>query len=250
MGLTAPIVLIHGYPLDGSMWAAQAAALQADGHQVLTPDLPGFGGTPPPDPECTIGDYASFVHTLIREQAGGRAIVGGLSMGGYVVLELLQSYPEAVAAALLIDTRPEADTPEVRAGRQQSAAQIQQSGMAAVCYAMLERLVSRHAAPQLRQTVRDMMLRQPVAGVLAALHAMARRPDSTDLLATLKIPMLLVVGDHDVITPPSVAFSMHNHMPHAMLVQVADAGHLTPMEQPAAVTQAIKTFLGTLVHGN
>ena len=249
MAQTAPIVLIHGYPFDGSMWAAQADALRAAGHNVLAPDLPGFGAAPPPDAECTIADYARCVHELIRQQAGGRAIVGGFSMGGYVVMELLRSYPEAVQAAMLIDTRPDPDTPEVRAGRLKSAELVEQAGVASICEALLERQVSAHAKPPLRQAVRNLMLRQSPAGVRAALHAMMHRPDSTDLLATLKIPILLVVGDRDAITPPSVAFGMHNHMPHAMLVQIADAGHLAPLEQPAAVTQAIMTFLGTLAPG-
>jgi len=246
MAQKLPIVLIHGFPLDGAIWLAQAEALRAVGYNVLTPSLPGFGTTPPwAHDQGTIEDYAQEIYRLIA-QAGGQAIVGGFSMGGYVVMALLREHPAAVRGAMLFNTRPEADTPEVRAARQKMIQQVQQEGTAAICAAMADKLLSPKSSPALRQQVRNLMAVQSPAGVIAALQAMAHRQDSTPLLPTLTIPVLLVVGDHDTITPPAVALNMHNHMPHAMLVQVANAGHLTMMEQPAAVTQAITTFLATL----
>src|SRR5579862_1162503 len=225
MGL--PIVLIHGYPLDGTMWAAQADALTRAGNVVITPDLPGFGTAPPlPQENCTLDDYAAVIHQLILHQAGGSAVVGGLSMGGYILMALLRNHPEVVRGAMFIDTRPEADSPEARAGRLQAIQKVQEGGVSAICDGLLEKVLSKHAKPALRQQVRDMMLRQSPADVIAALRAMANRSDSTDLLPMLNIPVLLLVGDHDTLTPPSVALNMHNHMPHAMLVQIADAGHM------------------------
>ncbi len=229
------------------MWAAQAQALCQSGNQVFTPDLPGFGATPPlPHAESTMDDYAAAIHQLIVQQAGGAAIVGGFSMGGYILMALLRTHPEVVRGAMFIDTRPEADSAEAHAGRMKSIQQVQEGGVGAICDGMLEKVLSRHAGPELRQLVRDMMLRQSPTGVVAALRAMARRSDSTELLPTLKIPVLVLVGDHDTLTPPSVAFHMHNHMPHAMPVQIADAGHMAPLEQPDAVSKAMRTFLVTV----
>jgi pimeloyl-ACP methyl ester carboxylesterase len=242
-----PIVLIHGYPLDGSMWQSQAAALTGAGYRVHAPHLPGFGGTAAWGSErCSIANFAEQIHRVIVSDLGGKAVVGGFSMGGYVLMALLREYPESVGAGMFIDTRCEADTGETRSNRLKSIEQVQAAGTSAVAESMTERLLSKRCAPALRQRVRDMILRQTPEGVMGALHAMARRPDSTDLLATITIPMLIVVGDHDVITPPGVAIGMHNHMPHAMLVQIANAGHLAPMEQPEAVNTAVLTFLQTL----
>lgn len=247
MAQLTPIVLIHGFPFDGSMWSAPAKALRALGYPVITPDLPGFGATAPfAQSHVTIEDYAEEIYKIIQQQAGGQAIVGGLSMGGYITMALLREHPEVVRAAMLIDTRPEPDTREARAGRLKAIEQVQAGGTGAICDGMLEKVLSAGASAALRQEIRAMMLRQSPAGVIAALQAMSRRQDSTELLPTLKIPVLLVVGDHDTLTPPAVAIAMHNHMPHAMLAQIANAGHLAALEQPQAVTSAMKTFLATM----
>jgi 3-oxoadipate enol-lactonase len=229
------------------MWAAQASALAAAGYRVTAPNLPGFGGTPAwPKDHCTIDHYADEIHKIIKNDLGGQAAVAGFSMGGYILMALLREHPESVRAGMFINTRPEADTAEIRGNRLKSIEQVRAAGTSAIAEMMLDRLLARKNAPAIRQQVRDMILRQSPEGVIGALHAMSRRPDSTDLLATLKIPMLIMVGDHDAVTPPGVAIAMHNHMPHAMLVQIANAGHLAPIEQPEAVNTAMLTFLATV----
>jgi len=245
--MSLPIVLIHGFPLDSAIWAPQKAALEAAGHRVFTPDLPGFGSAPAwPQDRCSIEAFAHGIHELIRGQIGEPAIVGGLSMGGYILLALLRAHPESVRAAMLFDTRPDPDTPEARATRLKTIAEVPTQGTAALVETMLSRVVGKRADNQVRAQVRAIMARQSVEGIVGAQWAMAHRQDQTHLLATLQMPVLLVVGADDVITPPSVALNMHNHMRHAMLVQIAGAGHLANFEAPEPVNEALQTFLGTI----
>jgi len=247
-----PIVLIHGFPLDGSMWTAQRDYLLSSNlaPAVIAPDLPGFGSPPaqpaPPPRRASIDDFADFIHTLIQQKIeGGKAIVGGLSMGGYVLLALLRSYPEDVAAAMLIDTRADADSPDTRAARLKSIEDIKANGPAAFIETQMTRLLGKRPSITAKKQLRTLLERQSPAAMIAAQSAMARRRDQNDLLAELKIPVLIVEGSEDAVTPPSVAIAMQSHMPHAMLVQIVNSGHMTPIEQPDAVNAAIKSFLAT-----
>jgi pimeloyl-ACP methyl ester carboxylesterase len=241
-----PIVLIHGFPLDASMWDAQAEHLRARGRTVLAPHLPGFGGRPAlPRERTSIEAFAADIRDFIDREAGGRAIVGGFSMGGYVLLALLRDAPDAVSAALFFDTRPDPDSPDARKARLESIDKITRDGTAAFFEASLTRMMRKKPDPAIRAKVRAIMDKQSVEGIFAAQSAMTRRRDQTDLLADLTIPVMVLVGAEDSITPPSVALNMQSHMPHAMVVQVVSAGHLAAIEQAAAVNGHIDTFLAT-----
>jgi len=246
-----PILLIHGFPLDSSMWQAQAEHLRKKGRTVLTPDLPGFGDAPPlASDDPTIGDYAQHIHEIIQREAGGHAIIGGFSMGGYILLALLRHHPEAVAAAMFLDTRADADSPDARAARLKSIEQVKADGPNAIIEGLLTKQLAKKPTAANREKARAIMQRQPAAAIIAAQTAMSKRRDQTDLLAQLSIPVLVLVGAEDAITPPSVALAMQSHMPHAMAVQIVGAGHLSPVEQPAAVSGAIETFLATVHEPN
>lgn len=243
-----PIVLIHGFPLDSAMWEAQERALRAAGHTVIVPDLPGFGSTPPwPAEQYGMERLADHIAEIVRVLPEKKAIIGGFSMGGYIALALQREHPDLVAGLMLIDTRADPDPEETKLSRQKSIALVQSSGLPPLTDAMLPRLLSTFATQEVRQTLRAIMLRQSTAGVIGALQAMLKRRDQRDLLAVLKTPALIVVGDSDVLTPRSVALAMHNLMPHAMLIQVARAGHMAPLEQPQSVNDAMLNFL--TVHG-
>jgi len=248
-----PIVLIHGFPFDSGMWREQAAFLRGKGHTVVTPDLPGFGGTPPlPRERTSMEAFAGVVHEEIAK-VGRKAIVGGLSMGGYVLLALLRDYPESVAAAMLIDTRADADSAEAQANRLKSIEEIEKNGPGKVVEGMMGKLFGKQPTEAVKGEVKGMMERQKAGvggggweGMANALWGMAKRRDQTDLLPELRVPVLIVVGAEDGITPPSVALKMQSLMPQGMVVQIAGAGHMSPMEQPAAVNRAIETFLATV----
>jgi len=244
-----PVVLLHGFPFDGSMWRDQAAFLRSPeggGHAVFTPDLPGFGPEPQEtafSPEdATIEAFAGSVHRLI-DSIGGRAVVGGFSMGGYILLALLRQFPGDVAAAIFLDTRPDADSAEARANRLASIEDVSKNGSAAFVESMLPRLLGPSAQPAAKDRTRKIMQRQSVPAIIAAQRAMSIRRDQGDLLSQIPVPVQIIVGAQDAITPPSVALAMQSRIPHAMLVQIAGAGHMSPIEQPAAVNTALRSFL-------
>jgi len=239
-----PIILIHGFPLDARMWTSQAEFLRGRGYAVLTPNLPGFGGTPPlPRDQTSMEAFAHEIHQLIIREAGGRAIVGGFSMGGYVLQALLRSHPETVVAAMFLNTRAEADSPTAREGRLKSIEAITQNGPASLIETMLGKVLAPHPSPTVQSQARAIMASQSPQGIINAQFAMSQRRDQTDLLATLTIPTLIISGAQDATSPPSVALAMQSHIPHAPLIQIASAGHLAPMEQPIAVNTAIAEFL-------
>jgi pimeloyl-ACP methyl ester carboxylesterase len=248
-----PILLLHGFPFDGGMWQRQVEFLQSPkggGSHVLAPDLPGFGKNPlvpaPPAESASIETYAGEVHQWIRYQ-GGRAIVGGFSMGGYVLLALLRQFPEDVAAAMFISTRADADSPDARANRLKSIADVQAHGTAGLVETMIGRLLGPDSTPELKERLRALMSRQSPAAVIAAQSAMARRRDQTDLLPQLTVPALLIAGAQDAVTPLSVPRSMQASIPGSRLVEIPNAGHMTPLEAPEAVAAAIRDFARSIV---
>jgi len=244
-----PIVLIHGFPLDARMWESQAEFLRKRGMHVITPDLPGFGKkTPLPREQTSMEAFAEEIHRIIVQEAGGKAVVGGFSMGGYVLQALLRAHPESVAAAMFISTRTDQDTPTAREGRLKSIEHVTQNGTAALIDTMLGKIMAKQPTAAVKKRVKEIMANQSAAGIINAQLAMAQRRDQTDLLTKLEIPLLIVVGAEDAVSTPSVALGMQAHAQGgaAMLVQIAAAGHMAPMEQPAAVNDAILAFLNTV----
>ena len=237
------------------MWRDQAAFLRSpDGgaHAVFAPDLPGFGPEPTepaPAPEsASIEGFACHVHALIGA-VGGRAIVAGLSMGGYILLALLRQFPADVAAAVLMDTRPDADSDDARANRMKSIEEVAKNGSAGFIESMLPRLLGPGAQALAKDRCRQIMQRQSPQAIIAAQTSMAARRDQTDLLPRLTIPVQIIVGAQDVITPPSVALAMQSRIPRAMLVQIAGSGHMSALEQPASVNSALHSFIAKVKVG-
>jgi len=167
-------------------------------------------------------------------------------MGGYIVFELLRRYPDRVRAVVLCNTKAAADTAEARRGRDALAARAQNAGMAAVATELVDRVlahVTLEQRPDVVREVTEMILRQPVPGIVGALRALRERPDSTPLLATIRIPVLVIAGDDDQIAPAAGMEEMARSIPGAQFVLIRDAGHLAPLEQPRAFNDALNEFL-------
>lgn len=243
---TGPALLfIHGFPLDRSIWRAQAE--QLDGWRRITPDLRGMGHSDAPDLGYSMGTYAADLAALLDVLGESRAALVGLSMGGYVAFEFFRRYPERVAALVLLDTKAEADSAEARQGRDAMAAMAREHGAAAVAEAMLPKLLGRQARerPGVVDRVRTMMERTSVRGIVGALGAMRDRLDNSGLLADLGgVPVLVAGGEEDTITPPQGMRVMAGAIPGARFTLIPGAGHLPPVEQPEAVSDLLKQFLG------
>jgi pimeloyl-ACP methyl ester carboxylesterase len=204
------VLLVHGFPFDGRMWRFQIGPLTAAGYRVVVPDLAGFGRSEGSS-FATMEEAALDLLALLDRLHVEHAVAVGFSMGGYVALALAGLAPRRLSGLALVDTRAEADSPEAKAKRDQTVAQVQANGPRTLAMAMLANQLSeatRRDRRLLAEEVRGMMLRQPKAAVVAALQAMRDRPDRRDLLRGLQVPCLVVVGEKDPVTPPAAAHVM------------------------------------------
>jgi pimeloyl-ACP methyl ester carboxylesterase len=241
------LLLIHGFPLDHRMWAAQIAGLPA-GVRVIAPDLRGHGQSPVTPGPYSMEGHADDLAALLDHLGVKRAVVAGLSMGGYVAFAFWRRHPARVAGLALLDTRAEPDGPQAREARNAAIARVPQIGAAAYAEEMLPRLVAPLglADPRIAGAARAIMASQPVEGALAALGALRDRPDSRPTLATITVPTLVVVGEMDAVTPPADAAAMTAAIPGAHMVVVPRAGHLSPLENARFVNRQLRAFTGAL----
>ncbi|HLA83782.1 MAG TPA: alpha/beta fold hydrolase [Thermoguttaceae bacterium] len=251
-GESGPVLLlVHGFPLDGSMWDGQVDAM-ASRCRVIAPDLRGFGrlGPPPLGEATTMEQMADDLASLLDSLGISEPVVlAGLSMGGYVALAFCRKYPGRLAGLVLCDTRAAADSPETVKARHETARRVLAEGTGPLADGMIPRLFAAGSLddrPELADAVRRMALRADRRGAAAALLGMARREDHTGLLSHIGCPTLLVVGSEDVITPPEEMRAMRDAIDGARLVEIPDAGHMSPMERPAAFNGAVGAFLAGL----
>ncbi|MFC0214190.1 alpha/beta fold hydrolase [Paenibacillus chartarius] len=236
-----PLVLLHGFPLDGTMWDEQLAFF-SDKYRVITPDLRGCGlseATETTSMDQMADDVASLLHRLGLR----KAIVAGFSMGGYVLFALLRRHPELVSGVILTNTKAEADTEEGKAGRAKMAQSIREQGAAAAASAMLPKLLSPAASEEQRNRLQRMMLTQKPQGLIAAVLAMADRPDSTAQLGSIRVPTLVIGAEGDTIMPFSGAEAMAAAIPGAVLRRIEGAGHAANVERPELWNAAVREWL-------
>lgn len=235
------VLLLHAFPLNSRMWEPQVRALNGKA-RLLAVDLPGFGLSPPLDGTPTLDDYAGAVCDLIDRLEIEKVIVVGLSMGGYVAFRLVERLGVRLRGLLLADTRASADTEEAALARHELAAEVEAQGVEVAAHEFIPKLIGTttlHIHPGIVDRVRAIILENSVAGVAAALRAMASRPDSSALLERLRCPVVCVVGDEDVVTPPDVVSAMAARIPRAKLTVVGSAGHLTNLEAPEAFNEGL-----------
>jgi pimeloyl-ACP methyl ester carboxylesterase len=199
----------------------------------------------PPGASHSIDTYATAVQLLLDELRIDTAIIGGLSMGGYVAFAMFRQEPERFSGIVLADTRPQADTPEGRDGRERMRHLLAREGVRAVADQMLPRLLSAHALQDddIAGAVRKLIEALPGPAVDAALRAMMTRPDSSSLLPRMSCPALVLVGEQDAVTPPDVASAMQQLLPRSTLTVIPGAGHLSNLEAPDAFSRALENFL-------
>jgi pimeloyl-ACP methyl ester carboxylesterase len=248
------IVLLHAFPMDNSLWAAQRQALGQAGHRVITPDLPGFGGSALAATSPSLDAVADSVVALLDHLGIEQAVVGGLSMGGYVTMAILRRHPDRLSAIVLADTKASADAPEAAANREAVAAAVESAGTAAgIGDAMLPNLLgatTRDSRPDVVATVRRWIGAQPASGIAWAQRAMAARPDSLADIASFGRPVLVLYGAQDTISPAADAVAMaeaaRSGGSATTVVAIPAVGHLSAVEDPEAVTHALLGWLASL----
>jgi 3-oxoadipate enol-lactonase len=231
------------------MWRHQATAF-AD-RRCIAPDLRGAGTAPAPDAasEYSMRIYAEDVMALLDGEDVKRAVFCGLSMGGYIMFELVRRFPDRIAALVLCNTKATADSAEAKLGRDALAATARQRGARTVANEMVPKLLAAETRASQSDVVREvteMIARQPVSGIVGALRALRDRPDSTATLAEIRVPALVVAGDDDQIAPADGMKAMAGRIAGARFEMIRSAGHLTPLEQPHAFNAVLRTFLAML----
>lgn len=236
-GSGTPILWIHGYPLSSAVFARQT---EIPGVRHIRPDLAGFGTTPPSSGSMTMRRYAHDLVDLLDDLGIERAVVAGLSMGGYVAMQLLRDSPDRAAGLILLSTRETADSDEARQARYKSADDVAAHGIGSVVESMLPKMVVHE---EYRDEVRRIMESSSPAGMIGALRAMAARPDSADVLRKLNVPALIVASDRDTITTVADAQRMQGLLDRAEVVIVKGAAHLANVECAKEVNDAVASFL-------
>jgi 3-oxoadipate enol-lactonase len=240
------VVLLHGYPFDRTMWRDQLVGVH--GHRLIALDLRGFGASERGEGPLTVESYADDVAALLDTLGHQRAVVVGLSMGGYVALAFAERHRTRLAGLVLMDTKASPDDEAGRKGRDQAIATITADGTSQPIATMMEKLFAEDTQAEVRERVLAMMQRATPAAMIAALGALRDRPDRRPLLPQLDgIPTLVIVGKDDRLTPPEVNREMAEAVPGADFVLVEGAGHLPPMERPQTVNEALQPFLDRVV---
>ncbi|MGW2396738.1 alpha/beta fold hydrolase [Kitasatospora sp. NPDC001664] len=243
-GVGTPLVLLHAFPLSARMWQAQLAPL-ADVATLITPDQRGFGATPVGDAPPSLDTVADDLVELLDELGLEQAVFGGLSMGGYVAMALARRHPERIAGLLLADTKATVDTPAAKANRERIAgAVLARDSVALLAEEKIEDgLLGPGADPELTSHVREMIAAASPAGVAWAQRAMAARPESLAALRALDVPAVVVVGEHDALTPLAEARLIAEALPGAELTVIPGVGHLSSLEAPESFNAAARALL-------
>jgi pimeloyl-ACP methyl ester carboxylesterase len=241
-----PVVLLHAFPLSRKMWQPQTDALAAAGFHVILPDLRGFGENHNFADINTMEDLAKDVAELLETLKIERAVIGGLSMGGYVTFNFYRLFPEKFAGLVLFDTNASADSEEKRQSRFDLIDEIEKSGSQALIEGMLPNLIcdwTKENNADLVERLRMTFAAVNPQAAIAALRGMAERRDHTSLLKDIRVPTLLIFGEHDKIANPEIAEKMKSEIPGAALTVITNAGHYSNLEQPEAFNDALVSFL-------
>ena len=249
IGSGLPVVFLHAFPLNRTMWEPQVTALVGD-CRCIPVDLRGFGDSAPSAP-YTVDRYADDVIAVLDTLQIERAVVAGLSLGGYVAFALWRRHRARVRALILADTRAGADTIENIERRRELIELAETQGSSAIANVQIAGLVgktTRDKRPDLYDSVHRMIAQAPVEGVIGALEAMIARPDSMSTLSTIDVPTLIIAGSEDVPTPPKEARAMHASIPGSRIEILQQAGHLSNIERPAAFNTVVTEFLASLLY--
>jgi pimeloyl-ACP methyl ester carboxylesterase len=238
-GTGKPLVLVHGYPLDHSIWN-EVVPLMENNFDIILPDLRGFGASEVLSSQYKISDMAADIAMLLDHLSLEKVAIAGHSMGGYVSLAFASAYPERVLGLGLIASQALADPPDRKQGRYDAAAEIMKTGVMPVAESMSAKLTPDE---RVQAKVRELIAQQNPAGLAGALKAMAERDDSSTILSSFKFPVVLVHGDADMLIPPQRAKDVKAVIPHATLTESPGSGHMPMMENPQSTATALNELL-------
>ncbi|WP_406438151.1 alpha/beta hydrolase [Streptomyces sp. NBC_00631] len=238
-----PLLLVHGHPFDRTMWHPQQRAF-ARTRRVIAPDLRGYGASPVTPGLTPLSRFAADLEELLDALGVTACVLAGLSMGGQIAMECYDRLgPARIRGLVLADTFPDPETPEGRRTRNAMADRLLREGMRGYADEVLEKMVARHAHPDVKAHVHRMMTATAPEGAAAALRGRAERPDYRPLLPRVTVPALVVVGADDEYTPVSDAEAMHGLLPDSTLHVIDNAAHMPNLERPEQFNRVLREFL-------
>lgn len=243
-----PIIFIHGFPYDHTMWKAQVELLK-EKYFCVSYDIRGLGESPAGDGQFTMESFVDDLESIINHLNLDKPVICGLSMGGYISLRALERMQDKFSAAILCDTRSEADNNEGKLKRAAGIKRINTEGLAPFAKDFITNCFGNYfkqnRTEELNRIIKKSSAFNPV-GVKGCLLAMLSRTDTTQSLSKINIPTLLICGEQDSLTPPAVMKEMFHKIPNAEFVEIENAGHMTPIENPEEVNKAIVKFLSKI----
>jgi pimeloyl-ACP methyl ester carboxylesterase len=245
-----PLVFVHGFPLDHSMWRHQLAHFERT-RRVIAPDLPGFGQTPLGRESVSIIDFADDLAKLLDTLSlTDRIVLCGLSMGGCIALQFALRHGQRLAGLILCDARAAADTTEAQKLRRDVAIRVINDGPEFLIDTIAARLISKESLevqPGVHEELAAVIRSSPRDGIANGSLALGSRVDVTDRLGDIDVPTLLIVGEHDVISTPAEMRTIASRLNSVTFVEVAGAGHMAPLESPDVVNAAIEHYLAAIL---
>lgn len=239
---STPLVLIHGHPFDRTMWAPQIETFSA-ARRVIAPDLRGYGASPVVPGITLLSDFARDIEALLNDLKVETCVLAGLSMGGQIVMECYDRFPDRIRGLVLADTFPAAETAQGKRARGAMADRLLREGMRGYADEVLEKMVAPYADAEVKAHVHRMMTATPPEGAAAALRGRAERPDYRALLTRVTVPALVVVGADDTYTPVADAEAMHAALPDSTLRVIDGAAHMPNLERPGEFNEALGALL-------
>lgn len=243
--MNTPILFLHGFPFNGSLWKPQIEFFQ-DKRIVLAPDLRGHGSGPKGDTPWMILDFVDDLHELLVKAKIDQVVLCGHSMGGYVALEFIHKYPNMVQSLVLVGTRADSDTNEIKEQRFKTLQRIRREGMDGFADDFSKLVLAdtkTEEKKELNKTIQDMILENDPDDVMMVIGALASRKDSTPVLKEISCPTMVIVGADDKVTSWGVNHSMARRITNCQFAKVASAGHLVNQEQPEKFNSLIDTFI-------
>jgi len=243
-----PVVFVHAFPLSHAMWQAQVDALK-ESYRVVAYDVRGFGASGAGDGQYTLEFLVDDLIALLDQLKIEKFVVCGESMGGYIALRTVERRPNRFCGLVLCDTRSEADSDEAKLKRAAALKTIKTEGVAAFGEQFVKSVLSPvtlSSRPDVVERIKKLIAVNKPVGLCGALLAMASRTDTTANLKNIAVPTLVLVGEHDPLTPPEVAYKLREHIPDAAVYTVPSAGHLSNMENPHEFNQRLAEFLSGL----
>jgi 3-oxoadipate enol-lactonase len=248
-GSGPPLLLIHGFPLCRRMWHPQIRALVSAGFRVITPDLRGFGESDTPEGPYSMELFADDMAGLLDHLGIEEAVVGGMSMGGYILFNLLERYRSRVKGACFITTRANADDGAGKERRLVLARDVMKFGPQIVAEAFEKLLFAGETIagrPKLVGEVYGWMTANDSRGIAGGLLAMRERKDYTALLPGFTVPSLAIGAEEDRAAPPDNARAIAAAIPGCGFALIPHAGHMANLENPGAFNAALVEFLRSL----